>query len=250
MTGLDDILGGFPLTPAADLDRSALQQRLTLKFLLPTAGLADLVQELVTQYTLSPAADRRSASYRTLHFDTRDLAFFHAHRRGCRRREKVRIRHYDDRKLSFFEVKQRFTDLKTVKWRRPHSFGDNALYAEDFELVHRYTRAEGALIPQVWTLFQRLTLVNSLENERVTFDVDLRFSDGQREIEVPHAVIAEVKQSRLNRRTPILSALRHRGFRPQRFSKYCAAIVATHAAIRRNRLTPQFRAMEHIEHGP
>lgn len=238
----------FAFTPAQDKERSALQQRLTSKFLFPAAALPRLAGELAAGYTLLPADEKRSATYRTLHFDTEDLAFFHAHRCGRRRREKVRIRHYDDRRLSFFELKQRIHSLKTIKQRLPRAFGDDQLHADDFALVRQYTRAHGPLLPQVWTLFQRLTLVSQQDDERVTFDFNLRFSDGSREVEVLHVAIAEVKQPQLSRRTPVMVALHRRGFRRGRFSKYCAAIIALHPDVRHNRLRPQLRALEAIEH--
>jgi hypothetical protein len=100
----------------------------------------------------------------------------------------------------------------------------------------------------VWTLFQRLTLVSQQDDERVTFDFNLRFSDGSREVEALHVAIAEVKQPQLSRRTPIMVALQRRAIRRGRFSKYCAAIVALHPDVRHNRLRPQLRALEAIEH--
>ena len=246
MSDIDAAFATFDLTPALDTERFALQQRLTMKFLFPASILPDIAEDLADAYTLLPAGERRSATYRTLHFDTPDFALFHAHRRGRRRREKVRIRHYDDRNLSFFEVKQRIHALKTIKQRRQHGFGDNRLQAEDFELIRRYTRIHGRLYPQVWTLFQRLTLVSREDQERVTFDFDLRFSDVHREVAVPHVAIAEVKQPQLSRRSPIMAALHRRGVRRGRFSKYCAAVVALHPDLRHNRLRPELRAMEAI----
>lgn len=248
MMDVDAVFESFAPTPAEAAERSALQQRLTLKFLLPAAVIPQIAAELASGYTLLRAGGKRSASYRTLHFDTEDLRFFHAHRRGFRRREKVRIRHYDDRKLSFFEVKQRIHSLKSVKQRRQRPFGDDTLYADDLALSVQHTGAHGRLLPQAWTLFRRLTLISRQADERATFDFDLRFSDGTREIAIPQLVVAEVKQLRLNRRSPVMLALRRRGFRPGRFSKYCAAIVALHPGIRHNRLRPQLRVLKAIQH--
>lgn len=248
MAEFDAVFASFAPTPAEVAERSALQQRLTRKFLLPAAKIPLLAAELAPSYTLLRAGGKRSATYRTLHFDTEDLRFFHAHRRGFRRRQKVRIRHYDDRRLSFFEVKQRIHDLRTIKHRLQRPFGDDQLHAEDLALVDRHTGEHSHLVPQVWTLFRRLTLVSLRGDERVTFDFDLRFSDGTREVAAPQVVIAEVKQLRLSRRSPVMLALLHRGLRPSRFSKYCVAIIKLHPDVRHNRLRPQLRAMEAIEH--
>lgn len=249
MSALDAALANFSLTPRADAERSALQQRLTMKFLLPAGVLVRFLGELATGYTLLPAGEERAAAYRSLHFDTPELFFFHQHRRGLRRRLKVRIRHYDDRQLSYFEVKQRIHSLKTVKERRERPFGDNTLHPEDLALVNGHGGRGTALVPQVWTLFKRLSLVTLQGDERVTLDFDLRFSDGHREVPAPNGIVVEVKQPRLSRCTPVMAALQRGAFREAQFSKYCAAVVAMHPDIRHNRLRPQIRALEHLRHG-
>jgi hypothetical protein len=247
MSDIDTAFASLEFTPAADMERASLQRRLSMTFLFPAAALPDFAGDLACGYTVQPAGGKRCAAYRTLYFDTPDFAFFHAHRCGRRRREKVRIRHYDDRKLSFFEVKQRMHALRTVKQRRPRAFGDDRLHEQDLWLVRKCTRTRGALVPQVWTQFQRLTLVSRADDERVTLDFDLRFRHLDREIALPRLAIAEVKQPRLSRRTPIMAALHRRGLRRRSFSKYCAAIVAMNPDIRHNRLRPQLDVMEAIE---
>ena len=248
MTDFDTAIAAFTPTPTADASRSALQERLTTKFLLPATIAASILAELTERYTLLLAGDQRTATYRTLHFDTEDLAFFHAHRRGYRRREKARIRHYDDRRLSYFEIKLRINAHKTIKQRCVREYGDDVLHAEDLALLAQYTGIDGRLVPQVWTLFQRLTLVNVRDDERVTLDFDLRFRDGDREVERTHAAIIEVKQPRLCRHSPVMRVLQRHGIRAAEFSKYCAAIVALRAGVRHNRLLPRLRAFERIKH--
>ena len=167
MTDFDTAIAAFAPTPIADASRSALQERLTTKFLLPATIATGILAELTQRYTLLLAGDKRTATYRTLHFDTEDLVFFHAHRRGYRRREKARIRHYDDRRLTYFEIKLRINAEKTIKQRCVREYGDDVLHAEDLALVAQYTGIDGRLVPQVWTLFQRLTLVNVRDDEQI-----------------------------------------------------------------------------------
>lgn len=249
MTDLDSTLELFAPASTEDSARAALQERMTIKFLLPTTALSPLLREIAREYTLLFAGNNRAAMYRSLHFDTPDLAFFHAHRRGYRRRQKVRIRHYDDRKLAFFEIKQRVSEFKTVKLRRERPFGDNLLGDEDLALLCKNTPVQGPMLPQVWTIFQRLNLVNVAARERVTVDFDLQFRSDDKEVKVRNGVVVEVKQLRLNPHTPVMIALRNGGFRSGSFSKYCAAIVALHPLVRNNRLLPQLRVLERMDHG-
>lgn len=248
MADFDTVVARFAPTPSADASRSALQDRLTTKFLLPVSTITGLMAELSEHYTLLLAGDQRTASYRTLHFDTADLRFFHAHRRGYRRRVKARIRHYDDRRLSYFEIKLRINEGQTSKQRCERAYGDDVLHAEDLALLAQCAGINDGLLPQVWTLFQRLTLVNVCDDERVTVDFDLRFRDGGREIPRQRVAIVEVKQPRLYRRSPIMRALQGHGVRTVEFSKYCAAIVALRDGVRHNRLRPRLRSLDRIDH--
>lgn len=228
---------------------AALLERVTSKFLVPTAAMAGFAQELSGSYAVLLAGGRPTARYRTLHFDTADLLFFHSHRRGRRRREKVRIRHYDDRGLSFFEVKQRLHALKTIKHRRPHAFQDNELHAEDLALIEQYTHARGrSVVSQVWTEFRRLNLVNLTALERVTVDFDVRFGDQRQWIDMQSVAIVEAKQVRLDRNSPIMLAMRARRCRPTSFSKYSMAITALRREVRQNLLRPQLRALRVAAH--
>lgn len=249
MRDLASALDLFTPTAREAADRSALQERLTTKFLASAATLPEFITGLAESYTLLYAGDQPVATYRTLHFDTEQMEFFHAHRRGYRLREKARIRHYDDRRLSYFEIKQRISDGRTVKLRRARPFGDDVLHADDLALLHHSTGMRGEILPQVWTLFNRLTLVHTVDDERATVDFNLRFRDDRQVIDLPDAVIIEVKQPRLNRRSAVMVALQRQRIRSREFSKYCAALVALRPGIRHGRLRPRLRALERIMHG-
>jgi len=250
MTDLEETLNVFVPTPREAMDVRGLQKRTDTKFLIPLGAVRELICEVAADYTILLSGDRRIAAYRTLYFDTPDLHFFHAHRRGYRMRQKVRIRQYVDRAKTFFEVKQRVNEYRTIKYRRERDNGDCRLHDDDLAFVGGHTNVQGGLQPQVWTDFRRVTLVGIAFNERVTIDCDLRFSGDSGAGRGPrNCAIVEVKQAHFSARSPMMLALRKHGFRSEGFSKYCAGIVALHPDIRHNRLLPGLRALERIEHG-
>ncbi len=238
------LLSHFPLAPPELLARRELRRRTDSKYVISTSAAADLITNLTADYAVLSAGSELVAMYRTLYFDTPELAFFHAHRRGRRVRHKVRIRHYLDRRISVLEVKSRRSDLLTTKIFRPREYSNNDLTADDQAFVRAQSGVSGDVVPQVWTRFRRLTFLGLRGNERVTVDLDLGVEmRGQRRI-LPSIAIVEIKQWPFCRSTPVMAALRALGERPCWASKYCAAIAWTRPNERRNTLLPGLAALE------
>ena len=229
--GWRTLASGFTVAAAAQLDSRALTRRCDTKFVVPLTAMLEVAQTLTAAY----AVIGPPASYDTLYFDTPELTLFHDHRRGRRQRHKVRIRHYRDRRLSFLEVKSRRSSALTEKTRLPRSYGDEVLSPDDQGLIRRLTGLTSDVGPRVWTSYERLTLVGQGTEERATFDVNLRFRGDAGEHELTGLAIVEVKQPRLDQRTPVMMALKAVGARPTSASKYCAALLALDPTLRCSR---------------
>ncbi|MDZ4804705.1 MAG: polyphosphate polymerase domain-containing protein [Candidatus Eisenbacteria bacterium] len=238
------LLSCFPVATPELIARRELRRRTDTKFVLSPASAADLVRAITGDYAVLTAGTELVATYQTLYFDTPELDFFHAHRRGRRVRHKARVRHYPDRSLTMLEVKTRRSKLKTTKLSREHPFGGNELSADDQDFVAIHTGIDRGVLPQVWTHFRRLTLLGLETCERVTLDFDVRMEMGQRHASLSGIVIVEVKQWPYGRGTPVMSALRESGCRPGWTSKYCTGIALTHPGVRLNALLPGLRALE------
>ena len=221
-----------------------LRRRTDSKFVLSPAGAVDLVSALNGDYAVLTAGAGRVASYRTLYFDTQELDFFHAHRRGRRVRHKVRIRHYPDRHLTLLEVKTRRSELETNKVWRERQYGDDVLTHEDQVFVDANTGVGRDVLPEVWTDFRRVTLLGLHNNERVTIDFNLEVSRGARRRSLAGIAIVEVKQWPFLPASAVMSALRAAGQRPGWASKYCTAVAFTRPGLRFNALLPGLRALE------
>ena len=235
-----------PFTRArADLIESReLLRRADTKFVMPEAAAATIVSALATRYAVLAAGDTLVASYHTLYFDTTDVALFDAHRRGRRIRQKVRVRHYRDRRVTFLEVKTRAGAGETAKVRCPRAYGESLLTADDLAFVGRHVHVGAPLVPQVWVDFSRVTLLGLDAHERVTVDFGLKLTGRQRAARIPSLAIVEVKQPRLDRRTPAMAGLRTAGRREAWASKYCIGIALTRPDERTAEIAGDVRAFK------
>ena len=73
--------------------------------------------------------------------------------------------------------------------------------------------------------FSRITLVGIHHNERLTFDLNLTFTNKDKEVALSHLVIAELKQTRVIRTSPFYALMKKKLIRPYRISKYCIGII-------------------------
>lgn len=238
----DDALGGFALAPPALLERREMRTRTESKFAMPVSAAAALLPALTSDYAVLRAGSALVAAYRTLYFDTTDLAFFHAHRRGRRIRHKVRIRHYPDRAVSFLEVKTRLREGQTTKARRVRPYGDSELGPDDVAFVRAHVPGVRDLFPQAWLDFRRVTFLGLQMEERLTIDLDLRVTAAWRTESLPNLAVVEVKQTRLDRDSVAMAALRKAGRREGWPSKYCMGIALTRPEVRATRPWPELRA--------
>lgn len=77
-----DVLARFPLASGELVLSRELRSRTDSKFLVSPSSAARLLLSLTADYAVLAAGTGLIASYHTLYFDTPELDFFHAHRRG------------------------------------------------------------------------------------------------------------------------------------------------------------------------
>ena len=244
------LLAGFSPITLAEMGGVALQDRTDTKFLLHERDLYEALSRLSQAYRVLDIDGVRLNHYRTLYFDTPDFVLYRQHHAGRRERYKVRSRSYLDSHLSFLEVKHKISCNRTVKSRVAT---DDLLIqftpeAGDF-LRDRLPLDPDGLEPKLWNEYTRVTLVSKTRVERVTLDLNLSFTDGERTVSLPGVVIAEVKQAGVDRGSDFMRRMRALSVRPTGFSKYCAGVAMTQPAIKHNRLNPQLRLVDQLIHG-
>ncbi len=242
MTDLDALDGdSFDPLPAIglpDLVGSAgLLTRMDRKYLVR----AELVTELaaaLSGFQLLTIDDRTSFGYESVYFDTFELLSYTGAATGRRRRFKVRTRIYLDSDLCFLEVKTRGRRGTTVKVRCPHplnaslELGPNVPFLEE-ALQGRVGSAD--LHPLLRTRYQRLTLANPAQNERITIDrsISAELIAHQRSVGLGSWVVIETKSG--SAATAVDRWLWAQGIRPSRVSKFATTLAMLEPKLSSNK---------------
>jgi VTC domain len=218
--------------PPVGLERldemAALQTRRDRKYVLTPDQATDALGSVIDRMAALEIDGRRTFTYRSLYFDTADRRSYRAAATARRRRFKVRQRRYVDAGTAVLEVKTRGGRGETVKQRIPYGWDvDRLLTVEGRAFVDEVVGAVGLgdlLRPVVWTAYERSTLVDLVDQSRVTVDAQLGSSvDGERWRGLTGAVIVETKAS--DAATPLDRALWAIGCRPVSISKFGVAMA-------------------------
>jgi hypothetical protein len=241
-----DILQSLTIAPPGLVEARSLQQRIDRKYLFAAQDIACVLARLRHSHCVLRAGGRLWARYQSIYLDTPDRELYHAHRRGRRPRYKVRIRHHVDRELSFLEVKRKDNTGRTAKHRLALPFGHADLSPRERTFIEAHAPLAGKrLLPLVAVSFQRLTLVGSVLDERVTFDRGLTVAAGTSVEHLGRVVIAEVKQAHYVNHAGAVEGFRRGHVREVALSKYCLATILV-APVPANVFKPALRAIERL----
>lgn len=223
-----------------------LMNRVDSKYLLNKEQVEQLLQLAETDFFVQTIEDQQLAPYKTLYFDTDDVAMYTMHHNRKLNRQKLRTRCYRSSQTTFCEVKNKLNTGRTKKLRIPirpdqydHIFEDPTVV--DFIRQHLHYNIE-ALKPHVENEFLRITLVNKEKTERITIDGDIHFMNHHTGMnaDISELVIIEVKQDGYQA-SPFKKLLQELNIKPKRISKYCLGTMLTNPQAKRNRFKPKIR---------
>ena len=248
---LRSLLATFePITLAQMPDSTALLDRSELKYVLPQRLLLPALAELRDAYRILTVAGQPLSRYRTLYFDTDDLALYRRHHAGAPDRYKVRAREYVDSHAAFLEVKHRTGARRTVKSRIPTEELVTALtsQAADF-LAEACPYVADDLTAALWNNYTRITLVSKLRAERVTLDLDLAFVREANRAGFPGIVVAEVKYQGERHASEFGRLMRAYHVRATSFSKYCMGVSVLYPDVKHNEFKAKQRLVARLAQG-
>lgn len=232
LTDIRFALNGFQPHGLNDLNKANLMSRVDTKYVFHISQLPTLLAAVDEDYSVLEIDGRRMSRYSSLYYDTTNLLFYSMHQRGCSNRHKVRVRHYVDSQEKFLEVKFKNNKGRTIKKRREigmdEAVGSQASreFMAELGVPHHCD-----LVTSQESNYSRIALASEERGERVTIDVNLHsrllFEGEENVYAQPDIVIAEVKQNRVSRWTPITKVIRELGIRKSRYSKYCMGMVLT-----------------------
>lgn len=244
---LSDLLSAFEPIALAEMEGVALLDRSEVKYVFAQGLLSAVLGELRTAYQVLVVAGQPYSHYRTLYFDTADLALYRRHHAGALDRYKVRTREYLDSHAAFLEVKHKVGERHTVKERIPlrPPATVRTPQAADF-LARACPYPADALAPSVLNLYTRITLVGKGRAERVTLDLDLAFVRDGHQVALPGIVVAEVKYSGARRGSEFMELMHRLHVREAGFSKYCVGISLLYPEVKHNRFKAKQRLIARL----
>lgn len=227
-----------------------LMNRIDTKYVLGHDEVFALLERsALAGYRVQHIDGRRAVGYDTLYYDTAERDMYLMHHNRVLTRQKVRTRTYEASGATFLEIKDKTNRGRTKKQRveidRTYfdAFAADAAALRFFAQRSAY-RAED-ISPAIATRFERITLVNEALTERITIDLDLRYTDVRSGCgaSIEGMAILELKQDGLTR-SVMKELLRDMRIPPLKVSKYCLATTLTVADTKHNRFKAKLRDIE------
>ena len=231
---MKNIINTFQPISLKEMKSVALLKRIDTKFIFHKKDLIPVLEEIKNDYKVLEIKKNRVMTYQTLYFDTETKKFYHDHHNGKTIREKVRIRKYVESNRCFLEVKQKDVKGKMNKSRIAIPYFETDLPGTAADFIKQTTFQDYDLIPTVGNKFNRVTLVNNTDKERVTIDVNLIVKKNESEKCFENLVIIEAKQERFIRNSPIVKTLKTYRIHPFRISKYCIGMISLCSDLKYN----------------
>lgn len=231
----------------AGLERLALLNRIDTKFVFDVDDLPGILGDLGEGYRLLDIDGCTLHRYENQYFDTVDLSCYRHHHNGDLPRFKFRYRRYAEIDQVFFEVKKKTNQGRTIKSRVPVDRLSTTLDGPARSLIREVAGERGwdpaSLVPTVRADFFRLAIGRPDLGERATIDVGLGLRMGEERSRFDGVAICELKQATVTRQSPLADALKRRGVRPHRMTKYCLGVLSARPDVKANDFKPMVRAV-------
>lgn len=243
---LDEVLCDMTPISLEEMNAVKLMNRIDTKYLLNHQILVDIAKCWQPLFYVQEIAGKRTASYKTLYFDTPDALTYTVHHNRHLHRQKIRQREYVDTGTVFCEVKNKINTGRTKKkrmeipasaWGRLYELPEMKQFLQEKVWI-----TQEPLHPRLQNQFQRITLVNRAKTERITIDSGIQFHNQLNDCvaDVSELVIVEVKQDG-NQPSDFKKLLLDERVPQKRLSKYCLGMLLTDEHIKYNRFKEKIR---------
>lgn len=197
-------LSGFSPMSLTELNATASYlKRIDRKFLMTEKQFLEILGDLSQDFKALEIDGKRVFLYDNVYMDTDNYLFYEQHQNKLESRTKVRTRHYTDAgDLAFFEYKQKENGI-TKKFRYQFPASEHGTMTKGkkrfFEWVFQslYNDKAPDISPAMRTKYNRLTLVSTTGEERLTIDFNISVKDlrgkNTKDIKLKNLVIIESK---------------------------------------------------------
>ena len=243
----------MPTITLDEMSSIKLMNRVDTKYVMSFGTCMELLRRAVNDYSVQIIGDVRACRYSTLYYDTEDLEMYVVHHNQKLTRQKVRTRTYVESGITFIEVKNKTnrgrTKKKRIKIPQENFYTVTAHEEAKAFLSERANYAVERLSPALTTEFERITLVNHAHTERLTIDLNLRFTNIRAEHGEPTGiedlVIVELKQDGLCY-SPMKQMLLDLRVQKFKISKYCLGTALSNPTVKANRFKRKIRMIKKI----
>lgn len=246
-----DLLLKFDPITLKEMDKVQLMNRVDTKFLIGLSQLSVILQQAVEHYRIVEIDGERISPYSSIYFDTDDAEMYTMHHNGKLTRCKIRMRSYVNSGDSFLEIKTKNNKGMTSKGRikiDKKQFSSMVLNDVENHFIKNKTPYKSSVLkPQLQNFFQRITLVDKNETERVTLDIGLMYKDLHTHVmkSVDGLVIVEMKQDGAAK-SHFRDYLNELHILPGSMSKYCLGMTLLKPNVKNNRFKNKLRKINKI----
>lgn len=238
MQEIINTIAKFEPVTLKQLDSVELQNRIDTKYLLTKAQLVELLEGIKDNQFVLEINENRIFNYQTNYFDTEDFQFYRDHHNECINRIKVRSREYIESHLCFYEIKRKLYGTRTDKQRKRISSILENIDIENYNLIKYKRLHDKPLEKKLSNYFKRITLTNRNFTERITIDLEIKFDNGQEQVDLPNIVVVEVKQGKSDVFSNTIQVLKRLRVHQSSFSKYVVGVSLLEKNIKHNNFKP------------
>lgn len=218
-----------------EMDHVKLLNRIDTKYVIHQDRLHDYLKAISEDYKMLIIGGKSIHPYETSYFDTSGFHLYQMHHNGKRNRFKLRFRKYVNSGITYFEVKSKNNKSRTVKNRILIDRVPEILDESLVRFIREHTPGEYEhFVPALTVFFDRLTFVNKNANERLTVDLNLRYSSISGEKQIDKLVIIEVKEE-MHAASPFRQLMKSERQTRNYFSKYCMGLACLNKDLKMNR---------------
>lgn len=254
MKNITNIVSSFEPLQIKKYNCNLFSKRYDSKFFLYQQLLESILMSSVDSYNILEVQKKRIQHYRSLYFDNEKFSFYSAHHNGELNRFKIRLRKYNDVPNIFIEVKYKNNKCQSIKWRKKVNadiLGPSIISKHKKSFIENYIGdAFGILLPKVLIDYERITLIpKSNKAERITIDFNIKcFFDGMSK-NLTNITIVEIKQRKVDCRSPFFLIMRKNNVYQTNFSKYCFGINYLYPYLKNNRFKPRNQKINKVNTG-
>ena len=250
MNKISKILSRFDPISLDELDDVKLLRRYDQKFTITTSQFEDIFPFLANYYHCLTIENQQIFEYSTDYYDFGNYTMFIDHHNGKLNRHKIRFRDYVNTKNTFLEIKFKSNKGETIKSRKEIAYRSREFNLENNKFIGENSPYNPSnLDKKLSNTFQRITLANVANKERVTIDNVINFSHKKDNKILQNLVVIEIKKSKNNMDSSINQLLKMNGIRPTSFSKYAFGSALINPNLKYNRFKKKLSYLNTIHDG-